>query len=113
LPAKPLMWSHTGARPVLEADAMTRTMYDLYADYCFAVAMLVPRRAAETSAPGNNDMLCMPALRPPYLSGIGFEAESTGREAAATSTSRQVREPGISGSGCSWVFTMALRDRLT
>ncbi len=75
LPAKPLMWSHTGGTTGRWKQApLTRTMYDLYADYCFAVALLGSSKGRGDFSAGNNDIALYAGAPPPYLSGIGFEA---------------------------------------
>ena len=75
LPVKPCMWAHTGGTTGRWKWApLTQKIYDLYTEYCFAMALLASSQGRGHFSVRNNDVFLYAAAPPPYFSGIGVEA---------------------------------------
>jgi hypothetical protein len=72
---KPFMWAHTGGTSGRWKWApLPRRIYDLYADYSFAMLLLASSQGRGHFTIANNDAFLYAAAPPPYISGIGIEA---------------------------------------
>ncbi len=75
LPVKPFMWAHTGGTTGRwKWTPLPQRIYDLYADYSFAMVLLASSQGRGHFTIANNDAFLYVAAPPPYISGIGIEA---------------------------------------
>ena len=109
LPAKPHLWAHTGGTTGQHKWVpMPKRLYDLYAEYSFAMLMLASSHGRGHFTIANHDVLLYIAAPPPYISGIGIEAISQILDFRYVPSIDQVRGTGFR-ERVALGFTMAMR----